>query len=86
LSAKDELLEIIFAAGLTEDFLNYLKSKRVDLDGLRSIYEVDEALLLEYARERRLVEGFDSPQEEEPSEQNLEPAGLRPRTPPRKPP
>jgi hypothetical protein len=85
LSIKNELIELILAAGLIEDFISYLKNKNVEMDSLGSIYDVDENLIIDYAKERKLIEEFDSEkQEEEQKELELEPRSIRPRTPPKK--
>lgn len=85
MSAKNELIELILVAGLIEDFISYIRSKRIDVDGLESIYDIDEELVLEYVREKKLVEEGDSGAlPEERREFELEPRGVRPRTPPKK--
>jgi len=84
LSLKNELIELILVAGLIEDFINYLKNKNVEVDNLDSIYDVDESLVMDYVKEKKLIEEFDSEKLEEHKEFELEPRSLRPRTPPKK--
>lgn len=85
MSVKNELIEMIFAAGLLEDFISYLREKKIDIDGLSSLYEVEEEIVLEYAKRQRLVEGLENDLVEDlQQEQEFEPRRLRPRTPPKK--
>lgn len=85
MSLKNELLELIFAAGLVEDFISYLRSKEVEIEEISSLYDIDEELLLEYVKKRRLVEGFEDDMTEDlQSEPDFEPKRLRPKTPPRR--
>lgn len=85
LSVKNELIELILVAGLIEDFISYLKNKEIEIDGLESIYDVDERLVIDYVREKKLVDEFNTERiYEESSETELEPRSIRPRTPPKK--
>ncbi len=84
-NTKQELLEMILSAGLLEDLLKYLKEKRIDLDDIKSIYDIDESIIREYAKKKKIVissdTGFDS---KDHLEEDLEPREIRPKTPPRK--
>ncbi len=83
-NAKQELIEMILSAGLLEDFLKYLREKNVNLDDVKSIYNIDEKLVREYALERKIViEAEPELDSKDRIEEKYEPFGVKPRTPPR---
>ncbi|HDD25581.1 MAG TPA: hypothetical protein ENF75_00625 [Acidilobales archaeon] len=83
---KQELLDLIIDGGLLEDFIQWIKSKGIDIDFIKDISDIDLNTILEYAHEKGLLDT--SPEELKDdlkdNVESLEPLGYRPRTPPRK--
>ncbi len=83
---REDLVDLILRAGQLEEFVEWLRSRGIDTSLPMKLEEVDPALLEEYVRERRLVEGggqkfFD---EDDKLEEKYEPLEIRPSTPPRR--
>ncbi len=53
--SKIDLVEMIKANNMVEDFLEWLRRKGIDTSEPISLIDVDTALLIEYARERGLI-------------------------------
>jgi hypothetical protein len=84
-NSKQEIIEMILSAGLLEDFIKFLRKRGVDLDDVKSIYNIDESMVREYAVEKRIVFNPDSSLDtKDKIEEEYEPRGVRPRTPPKR--
>ena len=82
---KQELLDLIISGGLLEDFVEWARRKGIQIDFAVKPGDLDEKIILEYAREKSLV-ADDSTLGEELGDdiESLEPLEVRPRTPPRR--
>lgn len=81
-----EIVEMILSGGLLEDLLSYLREKGVDVEGLKSIYDLDPQVVREYAVAKNIIEDGDRVDELKAGgdvEERYEPLELRPRTQPR---
>ena len=54
--SRTELIELIKANNMVEDFLEWLRSKGIDTAEPISFNDIDINLLLQYARERGLID------------------------------
>ncbi|MGC8752503.1 MAG: hypothetical protein ACP5RO_03050 [Fervidicoccaceae archaeon] len=82
--SKNEIIEMILSGGLLEDFLNYLKERKIDVDE-KKLYDLDDRVILEYAESKKLLKVGDDPfPGQTTGYEELEPNKARPRTPPRK--
>lgn len=81
---KQELLDLIISGGLLEDFVEWARRKGVQIDFAVKPSDLDEKIILEYAREKSLVIE-EKPLDEELKDniESIEPREIRPRTPPR---
>ena len=82
---KQELLDLIISGGLLEDFVEWARRKGIQIDFAVKPGDLDEKIILEYAKEKSLV-ADDSTLGEELGDniESLEPLEVRPRTPPRR--
>jgi hypothetical protein len=84
-SIKDEIIESIISAGLLEDLISYLSKNGIDIDGIKKITDIDEEVLLKYAKEKGLLFESDPSQVLEKTDEyeDIEPYEQRPKTPPK---
>ncbi len=82
---KQELLDLIISGGLLEDFIEWARRKGIQIDFAVKPGDLNEKIILEYAKEKSLV-ADDSTLGEELGDdiESLEPLEVRPRTPPRR--
>jgi hypothetical protein len=84
-SSKQEIIEMILSAGLLEDFIKFLRERGVDLDDVKSIYNIEESVVREYAVKKRIVFNPDTSLDTKDTiEEEYEPRRVRPRTPPKR--
>ena len=85
MKSKQELLDLIISGGLLEDFVEWARRKGIQIDFAVKPGDLDEKIILEYAKEKSLV-ADDSTLGEELGDniESLEPLEVRPRTPPRR--
>jgi len=83
---KNELIEMIVSAGLLEDLIGFLKRKKVNVDDIKTIYEIDSNLIQEYALEKKILIKTDPVEssQEDYTEEKYEPRRVKPKTPPRR--
>ena len=84
--SEKELIEMILSGGLLEDFLDYLRKHDVNVDDIKSIYDLDPSIVREYASVKNLLERGDGTEELHSGsdvEERYEPREVRPRTQPR---
>ncbi len=82
---KQELLDLIISGGLLEDFIEWARRKGIQIDFAVKPDDLDEKIILEYARERSLItEEKPLGEELEDNIESIEPLEVRPRTPPRR--
>lgn len=83
--SKDTLVDLILQAGLIQDFIDWLKSKGVELYGLKGLEDLDYNIILEFALEKRLVVFEDDIFESSDRvEEEYEPLDIKPKTPPKR--
>lgn len=86
-ATKNEIIEMILSGGLLQDFIEYLKSKGINLEDIKSIYEVDDQLIKEYAMMKKIICDPNAPSQvafDDDVEEKYEPQQVKPKTPPRK--
>ncbi len=86
-ATKNEIIEMILSGGLLQDFIEYLKSKGINLEDIKSIYEVDYQLIKEYAVMKKIICDPNAPSQvalDDGIEEKYEPQQVKPKTPPRK--
>ncbi len=82
---KQELLDLIISGGLLEDFVEWARQKGIQIDFAVKPDDLDEKIILEYAREKSLItEEKPLGEEFEDDIESIEPLEVRPRTPPRR--
>jgi len=82
---KQELLDLIISGGLLEDFVEWARRKGIQIDFAVKPDDLDEKIILEYAREKSLItEEKPLGDELEDDIESIEPLEVRPRTPPRR--
>ncbi len=85
MKSKQELLDLIISGGLLEDFVEWARRKGIQIDFAVKPGDLDEKIILEYAKERSLIADESTLGEELGDNiESLEPLEIRPRTPPRK--
>ncbi len=84
--SKEEIVDMIVKAGLLEDFINWLRRKRVEWFSIRRLEDLDEELIKEYANEKKLLDSSELTIEdiEDRVEEKYEPQEVKPSMPPRK--
>lgn len=82
---KNTLIDLILRAGLVQDFIDWLKSKGVELYGLKGLEDLDYNTILEFTLEKRLIVFEDDIFENSDKvEEEYEPLDIKPKTPPRR--
>jgi len=84
--SKEEIVDMIVKAGLLEDFINWLRRKRVEWFSIRRLEDLDEKLIKEYANEKKLLDSRELTLEDigDRIEEKYEPQEIRPSMPPRR--
>jgi len=85
-TSKEEIVDIIVKAGLLEDFINWLREKRIEWFNIKRLEDLDENLVKEYASEKKLLDNRELTIEDvgDRIEEKYEPQEIRPSMPPRK--